>query len=173
MSFAYSDLNAVLTHEQEEKLDNVLIDLSLVCSIFDEEIGPIIIYNDSLLSKEVLDNLNIKVFSFLMQGNDFGPNNFAKMRGIVQIPHSEYYTSAIDVLVRKEGLDHFYDTYVPLVVFLIFPKKHLGTYAKIAISLEDFISKKFGDGLSQIPALKTLEDFIKQLYTKIKESRLV
>ncbi len=109
MSFTYSDLNAVLTHEQEENLDNDLIDLSLVCSIFDEEIGPI----------------------------------------------------------------YFYDTYVPLVVFLIFPKKHLGTYAKIAISLEDFISKKFGNGLSQIPALKTLEDFIKQLYTKIRESRLV
>lgn len=34
MSFTYSDLNVVLTHEQEEKLDNVLIDLSLVCSRF-------------------------------------------------------------------------------------------------------------------------------------------
>ncbi|MCE7749770.1 MAG: hypothetical protein GPJ51_15395 [Candidatus Heimdallarchaeota archaeon] len=109
MSFTYSDLNVVLTHEQEDKLDNVLTDLSLVCSIFDEEIGPIIIYNDSLLNKEVLENLNIKVFTFLMQGNDFGPNNFAKMRGIVQIPHSEYYTSAIDILVRKEGINHFYE----------------------------------------------------------------
>ncbi len=173
MSFAYSELNTILLHEQEEKFDNDLIDLSLVCSIFDEEIGPTIIYNDSLLDKEVLENLNIKVFSFLMQESDFGSNNFAKMRGIVQIPHSDYYTSAIDILVRKEGVNRFYDTYVPLVVFLIFPKKHFGTYAKIAISLEEFICKKFGEGLSQIPALKTLEDFIKQLYTKTKESRLV
>lgn len=43
MSFTYSDLNAVLTHEQEENLDNDLIDLSLVCSIFDEEKGPILV----------------------------------------------------------------------------------------------------------------------------------
>jgi len=53
---------------------------------------------------------------------------------------------------------------------LIFPKKHLSDYAKIAISLEDFISKKFGDGLGQIPALKTLEELIKQIYSKIRES---
>ena len=170
MSFPYSELNSIVTLETEKKFDEALVDLSLVCSIFDEEVGPIIIYNDSHLENEILENLNIKVFSFVMQGGEFGPNNFAKMRGIVQIPHSDYYTSAIDILIRKESENKYYDTFVPLVIFLIFPKKHLSDYAKIAINLEDFISKKFGDGMSQIPALRTLEVFIKQLYTKINES---
>ncbi len=170
MSFSYSELNEVITLESESKFDEVLVDLSLVCSIFDEEIGPVVIYNDSHLDEEILENLNLKVFSFVMQGSEFGPDNFAKMRGIVQIPHSDYYTSAIDILIRKEDENKYYDTFVPLVIFLIFPKKHLGDYAKIAISLEDFISKKFGDGMGQIPALKTLEELIKQLYSRIRES---
>ncbi len=170
MSFSYSELNTVVGLETERKVDEVLVDLSLVCSIFDEEIGPVIIYNDSHLEKEILENLNLKVFSFVMQGSEFGPDNFAKMRGIVQVPHSDYYTSAIDILIRKENESKHYDTFVPLVIFLIFPKKHLSDYAKIAISLEDFISKKFGDGLGQIPALKTLEELIKQIYSKIRES---
>jgi hypothetical protein len=170
MSFSYSELNTVATLEPEKKFDEVLVDLSLVCSIFDEEIGPVIIYNDSNLEKDILDNLNLKVFSFVMQGSEFGPDNFAKMRGIVQVPHSEYYTSAIDILIRKESENKYYDTFVPLVIFLIFPKRHLSDYARIAINLEDFISKKFGEGLSQNSALKTLEELIKQIYSKIRDS---
>ncbi|MHA1200202.1 MAG: hypothetical protein ACTSQF_12825 [Candidatus Heimdallarchaeaceae archaeon] len=171
MTSVQTSADSLLFTEQETKMERILEELFFVFSIFNEESGPVLLYNDSPLEKDIVDNLNLKVFTYLMQGSDFGPNNFAKLRGIVQIPHSEYYTSAIDILVKKRHLQYGTQVYVPLVIFLIFPRKDLVTYAKIAENLEDFISRKFGNGFNEIPSLKSIEHFINLLYSKIKESR--
>ena len=157
--------------EQESKLERILEELFFVFSIFDEESGPNVLYNDSPLEEDIIDNLNLKVFTYLMQGSEFGPDNFAKLRGIVQIPHSEYYTSAIDIVVRKRSVKHGIQVFVPLIIFLIFPRKDLVTYAKIAENIEDFVNRKFGKGFNDIPSFKSIESFIHLLYLKIKESR--
>lgn len=171
MTSVQTSFEDLLLSDQESKLERLLEELFFVFSIFDEESGPILLYNDSPLEEDIVHNLNLKVFSYLMQGSEFGPDNFAKLRGIVQIPHSDYYTSAIDVLVKKRSLKYRTQVYVPLIIFLIFPRKDLVTYAKIAENLEDFISKKFGNGFNEVPSLKSIEEFIKVLYSKIKESR--
>ena len=169
MTSVQTSCDSLTITEQESKMERILDDLFFVFSIFDEESGPLLLYNDSPLEKDIVDNLNLKVFSYLMQGSDFGPNNFAKLRGIVQIPHSEYYTSAIDVLVKKRNTKYNVQVFVPLVIFLIFPRKDLVIYAKIAENLEDFISRKFGNGFNEIPSLKSIEHFIRLLSSKIKE----
>ena len=171
MTSVQTSFESLVLSETESKLERLLDELFFVFSIFDEESGPILLYNDSPLEKDIIDNLNLKVFTYLMQGSDFGPENFAKLRGIVQIPHSKYYTSAIDILVKKESTRLGTQVFVPLIIFLIFPRKDLVTYAKIAENLEDFITKRFGNGFNEVPTLKSIESFINLLYTKIKESR--
>ena len=173
MTSSYTNLEFPIVDLQESKFERVLDELYFVFSIFDEEFGPVLLYNDSPLEEEVIKNLNTKVFSVVMQGVDFGPDNFAKMRGIVQIPHSEYFTSAIDILVRKENEISHVTMFVPLVIFLIFPRRDLATYAKIANNLEELISRRFSKGFSRIPSLTSIEHFVILLNNRIKESRFI
>ncbi|NPD90118.1 MAG: hypothetical protein HGN29_15515 [Asgard group archaeon] len=167
MSYLSSDSPTQIETKTDEELRRIIDDLHFVFSIFDEEVGPLILYDDSPLVEEVVQNLNIKVFHFLMQGAEFGPENYTSIRGIIQVPHSTYYTSAIDLLVEKYDIRKQAKVYVPLVLFLIFPKKDLVFYTKIANSIEDFFSKHFSDGIYGIPTIQTITTLLKQFRKSI------
>ena len=108
-----------------------------------------------------------------MQGAEFGPENHASIRGIIQVPHSLYYTSAIDILVEKYDNQRQTKVYVPLVLFLIFPKKDLVFYTKIANSIEDFFSKNFSDGIYGIPSIQTISTLLKKFRKKIFDLQFI
>ena len=167
MSYLSSDAPTQIEINTDIELRRIINDLHFVVSIFDEENGPLVLYDDSPLMQEVVQNLNIKVFHFLMQGSEFGPENYASIRGIIQVPHSTYYTSAIDLLVEKYDIRKQTKVYVPLVLFLIFPKKDLVFYTKIAKSIEDFFSRYFSDGIYGVPTVNTITALLKQFRKKI------
>lgn len=167
MSYLSSDAPTQIEINTDIELRRIINDLHFVVSIFDEENGPLVLYDDSPLMQEVVQNLNIKVFHFLMQGSEFGPDNYASIRGIIQIPHSTYYTSAIDLLVEKYDIRKQTKVYVPLVLFLIFPKRDLVFYTKIANSIEDFFSRYFSDGIYGIPTVNTITALLKQFRKRI------
>jgi hypothetical protein len=167
MSYLSSDTPTQIETTTDVELRRIINDLHFVFSIFDEENGPLILYDDSPLMQEVVQNLNIKVFHFLMQGSEFGPENYASIRGIIQVPHSTYYTSAIDLLVEKYDIRKQTKVYVPLVLFLIFPKRDLLFYTKIANSIEDFFSKNFCDGMYGIPTIQTITTLLKRFRKRI------
>ncbi|MHA1223731.1 MAG: hypothetical protein ACTSSG_11865 [Candidatus Heimdallarchaeaceae archaeon] len=147
------------------QVDETISNLHFVVSIFNEVSGPEIVFNNSHLSSDTLFNLNFKIFSFLMQGVDFGPSNFAKIRGIIQIPQSEYYTSAIDLPIRKINKKTGNMTIVPLVLFLIFPNTSLVIFSRITKYIEDFLARKFKDGFDQEPSFTDIAQFISTLYS--------
>jgi hypothetical protein len=167
MSYSSTEYLSFQKNITEEELKRILDDLHFVVSIFDETKGPSILFNESPLESDILENLNLKVFHFLMQSTEFGPSNFATMRGIVQIPYSVYYTSAIDLIVKKRDLKRRVDVFVPLVIFLIFPKKDLFFYARIAKNLEDYLSKIFEKGFRGIPTLTALASILNKLRKRI------
>ncbi len=167
MSYLSSSTLTQIEINTDIELRRIINDLHFVFSIFDEENGPLILYDDSPLMSEVVQNLNIKVFHFLMEGSEFGPDNHASIRGIIQVPHSTYYTSAIDLLVEKFDFKKQTKIYVPLVLFLIFPKKDLFFYTKIANSIEDFFSRYFSDGIYGIPTIQTITTLLKQFRKRI------
>ncbi|GAG38350.1 unnamed protein product, partial [marine sediment metagenome] len=83
MSYLSSDTPTQIETNTDIELRRIINDLHFVFSIFDEENGPQILYDDSPLMQEVVQNLNFKVFHFLMQGSEFGPENYASIRGII------------------------------------------------------------------------------------------
>ena len=167
MSYSYSELQSSLQTE-EIATKNIYENLFFVSSLFDETFGPMVIYNNSPLSEEIIEKLNLRVFSFIMQGSDFGPSSFAQLRGIVQIPQTEYYTSAIDILVKKNDNKSFTEVFVPLVIYLVFPKQDIVIYAKIVNEIEQFITKYYERGFSEIPDIRTIEYLISKLQEKIQ-----
>ena len=167
MSYVSSDAPMQMESKTDIDLRRRINDLHFVFSIFDEDNGPQVLYDDSPLLDEVVRNLSTKVFYFLMQGAEFSPDNHASIRGIIQVPHSTYYTSAIDLLVEKYDVRKQTEVYVPLVLFLIFPKKDLVFYTKIANSIEDFFSKYLNDGIYGVPTLQTITTLLKQLRKRI------
>jgi len=102
-----------------------------------------------------------------MQGSDFDPDNFAKLRGIVHIPQTDYYTSAIDILVKKKDSNSLTDIYVPLLIYLIFPKEDLVIYAKIANEIEQFITRYWDRGIICSPYIRDVELLIRKLQSRI------
>ncbi|MHA1591580.1 MAG: hypothetical protein ACTSUP_03825, partial [Candidatus Heimdallarchaeaceae archaeon] len=136
-------------------------------SLFDETSGPLVIYNNSPLDTNTLEKLNLRVFIFLMQGSEFGPNNFAKLRGIVHIPQTNFYTSAIDILVKKKDYIGLVDVYVPLLIFLIFPKEDIVIYAKIVDEIEQFISRYWERGFIGTPNIRDVELLIRKFLRRI------
>ena len=170
---SYSFTESLTKQPNNLKISNnqILDNLHFVVSIFDETKGPTVLYNCSPLEGEILETLNLKIFHFLMQGVDFGPDNFAKIRGIVQIPKTLHFTSAIDICVKKTDSVRNVDVFVPLVVYLIFPKNDLIIYARIAKFVEEVVSKKFSKGFSEIPSLEMLKQLITQLQNRIKERK--
>jgi hypothetical protein len=138
MTYIYSDLQSYIHKADEVDTRSIYSNLYFVASLFNEITGPLIIYNNSPLDTSTLEKLNLRVFSFFMQGSEFGPDNFAKLRGIVHIPQTNFYTSAIDILVKKKDIIGLTDVYVPLLIFLIFPKEDIVTYAKIVDEIEQF-----------------------------------
>jgi len=167
MSYSSSECYSLQDSLSEPELKRIIDDLHFVVSIFNEIEGSSILFNESPLEPEILENLNLKVFHFLMQSTDFDPDNFATMRGIVQIPYSEYYTSAIDLIVKKRDKKKKVDVFVPLIIFLIFPKKDLFFYARIAKRLEDYLSKIFEKGFQGIPTLNVLASILNKLRKRI------
>ncbi|MCK4845307.1 MAG: hypothetical protein KAS95_06520 [Candidatus Heimdallarchaeota archaeon] len=153
-------LNEVLSNQEKTLIDKT----HFVLSIFDETKGPEILYNDSLLDHQALLHLNLKMFSFLMGGVDYGPTNTAKIRGIVQIPKTSNYALAIDLLVNKTNPMDNEILKVPLVVFLIFPETYMSFYAMISKELEDYFYRNFRKGLTKIPS----KQIIRALINKIK-----
>ena len=101
-----------------------------------------------------------------MQGSEFDPNNFAKLRGIVHIPQTNFYTSAIDILVKKKDSFGLVDVYVPLLIFLIFPKD-IVIYAKIVDEIEQFISRYWERGIIGTPDTRDVELLIRKLQRRI------
>ena len=171
MSHSYSEVQLIPHTERKIEIRSLYENLFFVSSLFDEATGPMIIYNNSPLDDESIERLNLRVFSFLMQGSEFGPSNFAKLRGIVQIPQTDYYTSAIDILVKKMDQKTMTEIYVPLIIYLIFPKKDIVKYAKIVDDIESFISKSFERGFIGTPDLRTIELLIEKLQKKIYSVR--
>ncbi|MHA1691735.1 MAG: hypothetical protein ACTSU7_08855 [Candidatus Heimdallarchaeaceae archaeon] len=167
MTYSYSEL-LDYTHKMDEiDTKSIYSNLYFVASLFDEKSGPIVIYNNSPLDNFSLEKLNLRVFSFLMQGSEFGPDNFAKLRGIVHIPQTDYYTSAIDISVKKKDSNSLTDIYVPLLIYLIFPKEDIAIYAKIANELEQFISRYWERGITSLPDIREVELLIKKLQKRI------
>ena len=167
MTYSYSKLQSEAYKVDEVDTRSIYNNLYFVASLFDEISGPLVIYNNSPLDPNTLEKLNLRVFSFLMQGSEFGPNNFAKLRGIVNIPQTNYYTSAIDILVKKKNINNLADVYVPLLIFLIFPKEDIVIYAKIVDEIEQFISKYWERGMIGTPDIRDVELLIRKLTRRI------
>ncbi len=167
MTYSYSDLQSYSCKVDEVDTRNIYNNLYFVASLFDETSGPLVIYNNSPLDTNTLEKLNLRVFSFLMQGSEFGPNNFAKLRGIVHIPQTNFYTSAIDILVKKKDSIGLADVYVPLLIFLIFPKEDSVIYAKIVDEIEHFISRYWERGIIGTPNIRDVELLIRKFQRRI------
>ncbi len=167
MTYSYSELQSYSYKMDETDTRSIYDNLYFVASLFDEISGPLVIYNNSPLDNFTLEKLNLRVFSFLMQGSEFGPNNFAKLRGIVHIPQTDYYTSAIDILVKKKDSNNLVDVYVPLLIYLIFPKEDIVIYAKIVDEIEQFISRYWERGIIGSPYIKDVEILIGKLQSRI------
>ncbi len=167
MTYSYSELQSYSYKMDETDTRSIYDNLYFVASLFDEISGPLVIYNNSPLDNFTLEKLNLRVFSFLMQGSEFGPNNFAKLRGIVHIPQTDYYTSAIDILVKKKDSNNLVDVYVPLLIYLIFPKEDIVIYAKIVDEIEQFISRYWERGIIGSPCIKDVEILIGKLQSRI------
>ncbi len=167
MTYIYSDLQSYIHKADEVDTRSIYSNLYFVTSLFDEITGPLIIYNNSPLDTSTLEKLNLRVFSFFMQGSEFGPDNFAKLRGIVHIPQTNFYTSAIDILVKKKDIIGLTDVYVPLLIFLIFPKEDIVTYAKIVDEIEQFISRYWERGIIGTPDIRDVELLIRKLQRRI------
>ncbi len=156
------------THELDEiDTKSIYDNLYFVASLFDEISGPLVIYNNSPLDAHIIEKLNLRVFSFLMQGSEFGPDNFAKLRGIVHIPQTNYYTSAIDILVRKNESNSLTTVFVPLLIYMIFPKEDIVVYAKIIDEIEQFISRYWERGMIGSPDIRDVELLIRKLQRRI------
>lgn len=169
MTYTYSEFQSHIFDEESTSTQNIFENLYFVTSLFDEISGPMIIFNNSPLDRITLEKLNLRVFSFLMQGSEFGPNNFAKFRGIVQIPQTEYYTSAIDIMVRKKDQNNLIDVYVPLLIYMIFPKEDIVLYAKIVDEIEKFITRYWERGIIGTPDVKEVENILIKLQKRISD----
>ncbi len=167
MTYSYSELQSFSHKVDEVDTRSIYNNLYFVASLFDEISGPLIVYNNSPLDTPTLEKLNLRVFSFLMQGSEFGPDNFAKLRGIVHIPQTNYYTSAIDILVKKKEFNSLTNVYVPLLIYLIFPKEDIVIYAKIIDEIEQFISRYWERGLIGTPDIRDVELLIRKLQRRI------
>ena len=167
MTHSYSELQSYSCEVDEVDTRDIYNNLYFVASLFDETSGPLVIYNNSPLDTNTLEKLNLRVFSFLMQGSEFGPNNFAKLRGIVHIPQTNFYTSAIDILVKKKDSIGLVNVYVPLLIFLIFPKEDIVIYAKIVDEIEQFISRYWERGFIGTPNIRDVELLIRKFLRRI------
>lgn len=167
MTYSYSEHQSLEHDIDEIDTKSVYGNLYFVASLFDEISGPLIVYNNSPLDTPTLEKLNFRVFSFLMQGSEFGPDNFAKLRGIVHIPQTNYYTSAIDILVKKKEINNLTTVFVPLLIYLIFPKEDIVIYAKIIDEIEQFISRYWERGIIRSPDIRDVELLIRKLQRRI------
>ncbi|MHA1685414.1 MAG: hypothetical protein ACTSYD_03275 [Candidatus Heimdallarchaeaceae archaeon] len=93
---------------------------SLVCTYFDENDGPQILYTDPWINSDLLNSISVKVFSYVMSGVEFHNSSKFKITSIVRLPKSNSYALTIEFVVKKNLYESNGDVVVPLVFFVLF-----------------------------------------------------
>lgn len=140
--------------------DNPL-DLGVVLVRFDQELGPLVLSNESSLDENLLMKLAIKGTSTLMNGLHYSTENSRRFRGLLQLS-DQTFVYGFDLLLTENR--HKKDSFTPVILFLIFPSHSVPIIGSNIKKIESALFKRTKDivNLSNLKpefGLEILSDF--------------
>ena len=117
--------------------DNSL-DLGVVMVKFDQQLGPVVVSNNSSLTEDLLMKLAIKGTSTIMNGLPYDLTNSRRFRGLLQLSENHFVYGFDMVLIDDEDDE---GAFIPVLLFIVFPTSSVSIIGSNLRSIEQLLYK--------------------------------